>query len=268
MIMKYLFPILLCASLLCVSCEKELDFHYHDVEPQLVIEGNLTEVGAAVSLTRTTPMDEAMSQAKITDATVRLTDVTAGVATSLVPDASGVFKNVTPGIEGHEYRLDVTTGGNVYSSTSVMREPTELRGLEFRWIKMPYDYVAVLQVSFTDTPQAGDCYWVRLYRNGEAYMWSVLDDCHAVSGVIHEVIMTSRKDTEEEDDNTVLRDGDVVSVEVLPISLGMFDYLVALQSDSNGPQMFSGGFCLGYFLASPVAKGEITYRPDQMEEVE
>lgn len=256
------------AAAVCTSCEKELDFHYHDVDPQLVIEGSLTDEGSWVTLTQTTPMDESMNRARITDATVRLIDVTSGVTTSLVPDESGAFHDAAPGIEGHVYRIDVTTGGCSYSSTSEMRPSTELLGLEMRWMKMPYDYVAVMQVSFTDPKDAGDCYWLRVYRNGEAYLWSVIDDCQSVDGVIREIIMTSRKNVDEEDDNKVLRDGDVITVSIASVSRDMMDYLVALQSDSNGPRMFSGDYCLGYFLASPVARGEIVYRPDQMEEVE
>ena len=30
--------------------------------------------------------------------------------------------------------------------------PVEITGMEFEWVKMPYDYVAVLQVSFVDDP--------------------------------------------------------------------------------------------------------------------
>lgn len=261
--MKYII-VMLAAGILCTSCEKELDFHYHDVEPQLVIEGCVTDEGTSVALTRTTPMDEPMNPAKITDAAVRLTDVTAGETKSLQPDASGIFTDATPGIVGHEYRLDVATGGLTYTSTSIMRPRSEICGVEFQWIKMPYDHVAVLQVSFTDPSSAGDYYWVRLYRNGEAYKWSVLDDSRAVDGIINEVLMTSRMDINEEDDNAVLLDGDVVTVTVSAISREMADYLEALQSDSNGPCMFSGSFCLGYFLASPVAESEIVFRPDQM----
>ncbi len=268
MMTRYYIGLLLTAAVMCTSCEKELDFHYHDVEPQLVIEGNLTADGARVALTSTTPMDEAMNRHKITDASVRLTDMTAGTTVSLSPDADGVFTDALGGIEGHEYRLDVSAGGRSYSSVSTMGPSTDILALEFRWIKMPYDYVALLQVTFTDSPGVDDCYWVRLYRNGEAYLWSVLDDCHAVNGLIHEVIMTSRKDVDEEDDNMVLRDGDVVTVSVTAVSREMFDYLVALQSDSNGPRMFAGDFCLGYFLASPVGRSDIVYHPDQMEEVE
>lgn len=263
--MKRIIPILTIMPLLA-SCEKELDFHYHDVDPQLVIEGSVTASGTIVTLTVTTPMDEPMDHTRITDATVTLSDLTAGTSAPLLPDETGRFADSTPGQEGHEYQIEVKRDGKTYRATSMMRPAVELLGLEFQWIKMPYDYVAVLQVTFTDPPSADDCYWVRVYRNGEAYCWSVLDDIHSVNGIINEVILTSRKDTGEEDDSKVLLDGDTVTASVTPVSRTMFDYLMALQADSNGVPMFSGDFCLGYFLAAPVSQASITYRPDEMPE--
>jgi hypothetical protein len=77
--------------------------------------------------------------------------------------------------------------------------------------------------------------------------------------------MTTRRDTEEEGDDDVLLDGDTVTVTVAPISQDMHDYLSALMSGgSNGPRMFSGDFCLGYFLAAPVAEGETVFHPDDL----
>ncbi len=141
-------------------------------------------------------------------------------------------------------------------------------GMEFQWIKMPYDYVAVLQISFTDNPAVkGECYWVRIYRNGELYMWTAVNDLLAVDGRIDEVVMTSRKDLDEEEEDTALRDGDVLSVKVCPISRGMHDYLEAISNGtSNGPQMYSGDFCLGYFLAAPVSEASTVFRPDEITE--
>lgn len=254
------------ALMILTSCEKELDFHYHDIEPQLVIEGTVSGEGAAVALTMTTPMDEPMNHTRLIDATITLQDITDGTTVSLIPNSDGVFTSGEAGIEGHEYRLEVTRGDRCYSAVSQMAEGVSLTGLEFQWIKMPYDYVAVLQVSFTDPDPAGNYYWVRLTRNSEAYMWSVLDDSQAVNGVINEVIMTTRKDLDEEDENTILRDGDLVGVSVTPISQQMADYLIALQSDSNGPRMFDGDFCLGYFLAAPVSASQIVFHPDKMQE--
>lgn len=250
------------------SCEKELDFEYHDVDALTVIEGYVDESGSKIRITHTTPMDEPMSRECVTDATVVLSDVTDGTAVELLPDPDGCFSGTEPGVPGHTYKLSVNTVEGNYEAVSTMLPPVDLFGLEFQWIKMPYDYVAVLQVSFSDNPAVnGECYWVRVYRNGEAYLWMPVNDIMAVNGRIDEILMTSRKDLEEEDDDRVLRDGDVVSVKVTPISRDIYDYLEAISNGtSNGPRMFSGDFCLGYFLAAPVAEASIVFRPDEMTE--
>ena len=42
---------------------------------------------------------------------------------------------------------------------------------------MPYDEVAVLKGEFYDNDTSDDeCYWIKLYRNGEIYMWEEMDD--------------------------------------------------------------------------------------------
>lgn len=249
------------------SCEKDLDFDYHDAEPQLVIEAGLTAEGASVSLTRTTPMDSPMDLTPLTDASVSLTDLTAGEVRPLPLREDGSFGDAAPGIPGHRYRLDVDFEGSHYSSESRMRGAVAIRGLEFNWIDMAGEYVAVLQVSFLDLPEKDDnCYWIRLLRNGEPYQWTVIDSHHASDGVINSVIMTSPRDTEDADESVILRDGDVVTALVLPVSRDMLDYLMALEQDSNGPRMWCGDFCLGYFLAAPVSRQSIVYRPAEIEE--
>lgn len=80
-------------------------------------------------------------------------------------------------------------------SAGVMLTPTEITTLEFQWIKMPYDYVAVLNVEFNDLPGADDCYWIRLYRNGQPYSWDLVDKSFASEGIVSEAIMTSRRRT-------------------------------------------------------------------------
>ena len=142
-----------------------------------------------------------------------------------------------------------------------MCQPTVITGMEFDWIKMPYDYVAVLQVSFTDNPSSfNDCYWLRVYRNGKAYKWVAINDLLSDNGIIHEVLMTTRKDLDEEDEKDKIEAGDEITATVVPISRGMHDYLEALSvGNSNGPRMFAGDFCLGYFLAAPISTQSVIF---------
>lgn len=265
-LLRIFIPALLTATLFC-GCEKELDFDYIDIEPIPVIEGTLTATGARVGITLTTPMDEPIQGTLLTDATVSLADLTVGTEELLEPDAEGYYVSAGAGVANHDYRLTVSRDGATYSAESRMTPPVEILGLEFSWVGMPYDDVAALQVSFRDNDpgERGTCYWVRLYRNGEPYMWTEIKDDLAIDGIIYEVVMTSRKDTDAEDDDTVLREGDVVTASVTQISRAMHDYLAAIASDSNGPRMFAGDFCLGYFLAGEVATASVTYHPSEIE---
>ena len=76
--------------------------------------------------------------------------------------------------------------------------------------------------------------------------------------------MTTRKDISEEEDDTVLVDGDVLTVTVAPISREMHDYLEAIGADSTGPRLFSGPMALGYFLAAPLSTASITFHPSEI----
>lgn len=266
-ITSLLLPILPLALMLLSSCEKELDFKYHDIDPLTVIEATLTPDGAKVAITLTTPMDEPMDRTHLTDATVTLTDLTDGTSVTLLPDADGFFADSAPGIVGHDYRLTVERAGSRYEAETTMYPPVEIESLEFNWINMPYDQVAVLEGRFYDNPAVdGDCYWVKLYRNGEIYQWSEIDDRGAADGLCTFFTLTSRRDTDEEDDDTVLFDGDVMTCTVMPITRAMHDYLEALQNDSNGPAMFSGALCLGYFMATSPVSASITFHPDRIPE--
>lgn len=249
----------------CTSCEKELDFDYHSEPPKLVIEGHLDQYGAKVSITSTTPMTEPMDTTRLTDASVTVLDITTGQSRTLAADSNGLFTDTTPGIIGHDYRLCVKRHSKVYYSECRMTAPVEFVDMSFRWIKMPYDYVAVLRISLTDTPDEKNHYWVRLLRNGEPYQWMFLSDTDLDGQTVSGVTMTSRMDTDEEDDKNVLVDGDRVTAIVTPVTEKMVDYLSALSNDSNGPAMFSGDYCLGYFMAAPVAEMSVIFHSDQIK---
>ena len=260
-ILKILSVVIL---LQAAACEKEIDFSYIDIEPILVIEGALTQNEATVSLTLTTPMDEPMNREHLKDAQVSISDLTTGEKYILHPNSEGIYTSTLTGIEDRLYELEVERNGKYYSAKSKMGSLAEITSMEFSWIKMPYDQVAVLQVSFKDNPEHKDeCYWVRLYRNGEAYKWAEIKDIYSSGGKIDKAFMTTRLDIEEEDEDDLLLDEDIISATVVPISANMYDYLGALGiGNSNGPQMFTGDFCLGYFLAAPISTSQITfYRP-------
>lgn len=227
------------ACTLC-ACEKELDFRYHDIAPINVIESYVSDEGMQAIITETTPVDEPMNTTRMTDAKVVISDIDNGKSWQLQPDSRGIYTCNETGIENHNYLIEVERDGKYFSASAVMLPPTRISSLSFSWIKMPYDYVAALEVSFEENPSKdGECYWVRIYRNGEPYRWSATDDRFADGkGTLSLVFRTSRRDISEEDENEVLREGDIVSAGVTPISHSMYEYLEALTSgNSNGPHV-------------------------------
>lgn len=261
-ILRLLAAPLLLAAL--SSCEKELDFDYHDVPPVRVIEASLTGEGSDVLVTLTTPMDRPTDTTPLTDVSVQLTDLANGETRLLPRKPDGHFGDDIPGIPGHEYRITVTVGNDTYSSAAMMRESVETPKLEFGLIDMAGDKTAVLQVSFPALSDDAARYWIRLLRNGEPYKWTIAYRQPDATGTIRSVIMASPLDTEEEDENRILFDGDTVTAQVLPVSREMSDYLTAVESDSNGPAMWNGPLCLGYFLPAPIAQASIIYHPGQL----
>lgn len=265
--MKLIHYILASVGLIALaSCEKEIDFEYKDIPEQQVIEGLLTQDGVSVRLTKTVPTDEPFNANTVTDAIVTVVDKTARESFSLTLDENGQFSHPDlSGEVGHEYELTVSIGEDSYTSTSRMLTKSEIVSAEFNWIKMPYDDVAVLKVQFTEVGDMNTQYWLRVYRNGEPYEWQSIESRNAVDGIVTGMMMTSRKDIDEEDDDTVLKDGDKIDIEVFPISKEMGDYLNSLNNgDYNGNRMFNGSYSLGYFLAAPISRTQLIYHPDQI----
>lgn len=253
------------AAIALTACEKELDFRYTPIAPLTVIEAELTPSGAKVAVSLTTPMDEPMDRTLLTDATVTLLDLTDGTECTLTPDTDGLYTSATPGITGHDYTLTVERRGQQYTANATMYPPTEITDMEFSWIRMPYDHVAVLQCQYRDLAADGiRCYWVKIYRNGKIYCWAEQDNRIAHNGICTYTTTTTRKDTDKEDDDEILYDGDEITCTVCPVSQAMHNYLEALQNNSNGPALFAGDRCLGYFIATSPVSASVIFRPDDL----
>lgn len=257
--------IFLPALMMLGSCEKELDFKYNDIEPVTVIEGVLSPAGANVEITLTTPMNEPLKTAHLSDVEVTITDLFSGFRYTLFPDDSGYYTSDIGGIPGHEYLLEAVSDKFCCKSRTTMYGSVEMDSLQLNWLRMPYDDVAVLKGSFNEDPAVkGEYFWMRLYRNGEIYLWQTLDDRGAVDGKISFITMTSRKNTDKEDDSKILLEGDILTCTVCQISGDMHLYLEALENKSNGKPQFEGDFCLGFFMASTPATQSIVFHPEKI----
>lgn len=272
----YILPLL--AAAVFSSCEKDIDFDYHELDPITVIEANLSDTHTSVIITETTPVDEPMNRTRYTDATVLLTDLTTSESTLLTPDTEDTYTFPGAGIPGHSYKLTVDRSGKHYEATSAMLMPAKLLSFHFYRVAMPMEMsMIVSQVIFIDPPDTrGDCFIVRFFRNGELLSMGTISDIQATTQglLIASTMMPDRYsmpegyDIDDESLKKLLRDGDEITVSVTPVERGYYDYLVALKSGSNGPRMFDGDFCLGYFLAAPESEATLIYDHTTVPEYE
>src|SRR5579872_7164826 len=108
---KYLLPLI---PFLMVACKKVINVDLKNAAAQIVIQGNVTDAPGpyVVKISKTVNFSAANSYPPVTNATVRITDSTAGITNLLRQTDSGVYITKTlVGVPHHTYGLQVTIDG-------------------------------------------------------------------------------------------------------------------------------------------------------------
>ena len=259
---------LLCASVLLTiivtGCEKVIDMDYRTVEPQVVIEGCVTNETVSVLITATRNMEDSVKVCGKDGATVILSDGK-GFSEQLLYEADGHYRSPSQlkGTPGTAYTLTVETDGKTYTSSSVMQRQAVILSTAFRWEKFMNSRMLYYEVEVEDIKGEENYYCYRMYRNGEPYRWNVFTDKGDADGIILVDITCMDEDTaednKEEDRDDILYDGDRITMEVQTIDRRAYDYLYSLglseRTSANPIADFAGG-CLGYFSAYSAVRVE------------
>ena len=258
--------------LFCVglcACEKKIDIDYHSTVPRYAIEGKVTpgEMTAHVCLTR--EMSDTTNVSEISNAVVTVTDDEGNVKTlSYDPDrGDGGYYTIDEGGEaGHTYRLDVAVDGEHFSSTSRMYDWPVLWDFRVVYRTMMSERYLFGVVEIKDFPNEVNYYYVHVFRNGIPYRSAVLKDDTNPGQILQQLFAFNRVGSTDWD---VLRDGDMLSVEVRTIDERSYDYLYAViqmdNTSTNPPDNFTGG-CLGYFSAFSSVSFGLRLRMDEVKE--
>lgn len=263
---KILYILIGCFTL--ISCQKELEIDFQSAEQQLVIEATMNQKGTAVSITKTTPIDAPkIDTIRIKEAEVRLCDLTTNSAEILYTDQIGVYRSSTSGVVGHKYLLEVKHQGKIYSKTLTMAPAALGVRLDFGWMNMAGIKMALMQVSVFPYPEETYSYWVRIYRNGKHMAWICACGELVENGRISATMMVGTDPNQGSgmvNDANAMQDGDLITAEVYTVPLGMEDYLNSVKNSTGAHPQFTGAFCLGYMVASPLLTTSITFRPSQI----
>ncbi len=268
--------VLFAASLLFSGCEKTVLLDLAQTEPQIIIEGQVTDVPESnyVKVSRSTGFYNQGTTPRITDAVVSVSDDEGNTFTfnhyeGDDPDSAG-FYLPDPGfvgVTGRTYTLSVIADGTTFTATDDLRELVEIEKLDYRINEDeqsdPEDpgrfYEMLLWVK--EPKETRDYYLFKSYRNGVLEYQNDTDIYFADDELIGENI-----------DGIPLPVffalGDNARIEVYSLTRAAFVYYRDLQKLLNNdgglfgtppanPRGNISGGALGLFQVSAVKSGEV-----------
>ena len=251
--MLYLF----CVSMITASCRKIIEIDADNSEPQLVIEGNITDrfVAQQIKISKSVAYDDLSVFPKVSGAAVSVSD-DRGNTYNFTESSAGVYVVGMRGVPGVTYTMKVKIGDQSYTASSKMPLAVRLDSIGVITNSFFGNERKSAAAFFNDPAAFQNFYHFNLYVN------DVLSDRVYVSNdrltngnSLRYQLYYSKND----DDDDGLVSGDRIAVEMECIDSNIFDYWYALsQQSGRGPNQgttpanptsnISNG-ALGYFSA-------------------
>jgi hypothetical protein len=234
------------------ACQKVITVNLNNAAPQLVIEGNLTDIYGPqiVQISKTVPFTSTNNYPPVSGATVTLSD-TLGHSGQLTEISPGTYAiNSVAGQYGVTYTLTVTTGGKTYIARSTMPQLVKLDSINSIVDQFNTKYRTII-VNYQDPPNVPNQYKFNLYINsGIVTAIFANDDNFSDGRYVREQLFQN---------GTNIVPGDTAKVEMQCIDKNIYQYWFTLSqlqingpgggiTPSNPPSNFNNG-ALGYFSA-------------------
>lgn len=244
-------------ALLFASCQEVVDIDLNTTDPQIVVEGIVTDAPGpyTVRITKTVNFDELNEYPAVSGAFVTLSD---GSLTDTLTEATpGRYQTVRllQGIPGRTYQLRIVTAdGQTFAATSTMPAQVLFDSLEQSSISAPGQGPTTVVVPvYRDPVGTGNYYRFVQWKNDTLLTdINVRDDRNNDGLRVTQPIFSL---------STELEPGDVLRLEFQTIDRPTYKYFIALGGSGGGPNNESvpgnpdnnfGGACLGYFSAHTV----------------
>lgn len=246
-------PILLLFS----ACEKEIEIDYRDIEPLYVVNGSISNEGCEVTITKTRNIDNPEISTGVQVEYVSISDnAGSSVPLSYSYDGNYYAEGLT-GESGTTYTLNVMIDGVFIESSSTMPGEVKIDEMSMHWEDLMGNDMLHLVVDVKDVRADINYYYYRVLRNGKLYKWNVIKDMDSDSrGYEFDINLMSRNKAEKNDPDdydSVIFEGDEITVEVRAIDLRTYDYLFSAklsgQNSSNPINNYNIEDILGYFSA-------------------
>lgn len=240
-------------TLAITACQKVININVNNAAPQIVIEGNLTDIYSEqfVQISKSVPFTSPSYYPPVTGATVILSD-TLGHSGQLIEKSPGMY-SIYPisGEYGVTYTLTVTTGGKTYTARSTMPQPVMLDSLTSVVNQFSTANPRTIVVNYQDPPHVSNHYKFNLFVNNITVSTIFTNDDSFTDGrYVREQLFQTGTD---------IVPGDTAKVEMQCIDKNIYQYWFTLSqlqingpgggiTPSNPPSNFNNG-ALGYFSA-------------------
>ncbi len=255
---------LLILSAWLVGCEEEIQIDLREAGQELVIEGVLTDRSGTsfVRLSRTTDYFNPQDPPLVSGATVNIRHED-GTLYPMTEYSPGVYLNAgLRGMAGKGYTLEVNTGNNTYTGSSVMPLKTPIDSLvpEYFQGNRFADPAYFIHCFFSDSAGIRNYYRVRVQKgNQQSSVYYLLDD-RLNDGRIIDFFLFGES----------FNPGDTAVVELLSLDFPAFDYYNTLSevvgtgrqgvgSTPANPNSNLSPRVLGFFGAIAVARDTLIF---------
>lgn len=252
--MKNKYYLILIITLLFYGCEKVIDVDLNDAAPAIVIESNLSNsLGyAEVKISMTSSYFDTVPLEKVSGANIRISSDFGENYTFSEVEKGIYISNENWFKDESEYNLFIETNGEIYESSSRLNPPVPIDSLNFYYEDSPFfDPGYYVNIYVFDPPGIENFYRLKYARNGDLHNTIddlILFDDRFVDGNIIEVTLF----------NQPFEENDTVTVELISLDKGAYDYLRTFQelvnnnpgsaAPANPISNISNG-SLGYFSA-------------------
>jgi hypothetical protein len=235
------------------GCRKVLKVDLNASASRYVIIGNITDMPGPyhVKVTRSINFDQNNNFPGVSNARVLITDITLNITDTLTEEGAGNYTTHSiAGINGHIYRLSISSGNDTFYAISTLPDAVHLDSLytEKAALNNNLDVVPV----FNDPAARGNYFRLVLAVGDSTSPQIIITDDGLING---QKIMTPIYNKME------FASGDAVSMELQCIDKGIFNYYSDLQqteaqnlANPANPQSNITGGALGYFSAHTVSK--------------
>lgn len=244
------------------SCTKTIDVNLRTAASQIVIQGNITNLGGPyyVKINKSVSFDADNTYPAVSGAIVSVLDSNTNVRDYFIQTGNEGYyaSNNLSGQIGHTYKLSVIVDGEEYTSSSTMPDYVGIDELTFTRTKIFNQVRNLPQVNFTDPAGVTNYYTFTLLVNNVPYKaFYALDDRLTDGNNIKQQLYM---------DSAYIQSDDVVTVVMASVDKNVYNYYNVLQSNSgassttpsNPPSNITNN-ALGYFGASCVDVKSITF---------